>query len=246
MNEEKLFESGKFMIRHFKRFSRRHWILSPRFDFIYDFIDKLEKFQDLSLSQKRFIKKKFISCRYKLCALEYHEKKVREIEKKYKKILKSMLNQLFKEKATLATITPEILFEFEAYLFQCKAFLDIYSQAIGNFFQQRPTNIKRLKRLLRTQKDQLASELLRLVEKNKWLEEFDSSSQFKKSKRDIVAHYSVINLSWINVQKLDRKKFNTIRTRVGGKMVLDYMWKMTKEMRTLMMNTIKVIEKYYK
>ena len=58
MDEEKLFESSKFMIRHFKGFSRRHWISSPRFDFIYDFIDKLEKFQDLSLSQKRFIKKK--------------------------------------------------------------------------------------------------------------------------------------------------------------------------------------------
>jgi len=245
MDEEKLFESGKFMIRHFKGFSRRHWISSPRFDFIYDFIDKLEKFQDLSLSQKRFIKKKLISCRYKLCALEYHDKNIVRIEKEYKKTLKNILkNPSFKEFASIETIIPEIMFEFEAFLFQCKAFLDIYSQAVGNFFGQKPTNIKKLKKVLMSRKEAPAYKLLKLLEKSIWLTEFESSKQFKKTKRDIITHYSIIKLSCISVQKLERKKFNTIRTKIENKLVLDYTRTMIKRLRILMFDTIKIIEEH--
>lgn len=243
MEKEKLLEYTKQFINQFPKFSRKHWILSPRFDFIYHFIEKLEQNKNLSNSQKEFIKKKLISCRYKLCSLEYHDKNIVKIEKEYKKTLKNILkNPLFKEPTTMTIEIPEIIFEFEAFLFQCKAFLDIYSQAIGNLFGERPSNIKRLKKVLSSCKEQPALDLLNLLERNKWIKEFDSSEQFKKTKRDIIAHYSVISLSPINIQKIGKRRSNTVRTKIENKLVLDYTRTMIKRMRKLMGDTIKIIE----
>lgn len=246
MNDEKSLEPVEYITKHLPKFSRKHWISSPRFDFIYPFIKKLEESPNLSTQQKEFIKKKLISCRYKLCSLEYHDRNIAKIEKEYKKTLKNILkNPSFKEKSTIATVTPEVNFEFEAFLFQCKAFLDIYSQAIGYLFNQRPSNLKKLRGILSDRKELLASDLSKLLEKNKWLKEFDSSEQFKKTKRDIIAHYSAINLSSIKVQKIEKKTSYTTRTKVEDKLVLDYTRNIMRRMNTLMKDTIDII-KYQK
>ena len=154
----------------------------------------------------------------------------------------SISRQLIKEHGTFATSTPEIMFEFEAYLFQCKALLDILSQVIGDFFDSHPSNIRKLKHFLLNKKENRAFDLLKLLEKNNWLKEFDSSDNFKKSKRDIVAHYSNIEISAMNIQKLDAKRFNTIRTKVEEKYVIDYVWYTSRKIRKFVLEALKIVE----
>ncbi len=241
--DENLIKQIEYLSKQFPKFSRRHWIISNRFDFIYDFIKKIEQSNELTTTQKEFIKKKLVACRFKLCSLEYHDRNIAVIEKKYKKTLTNMLKHpSFDKPTTFATITPEVAFEFEAFLLQCKALLDIYSQAIGYFFHEKPSNIKKLKNVLLVKKNQFALDLLELL-KSKWLEEFATSESLKKTKRDIIAHYSMIDLSNINIQKLGPKRFNTIRTKVDDKLVIDYTRDIISKARTLIHNTIFVGEK---
>ncbi|MBI2655891.1 hypothetical protein HYX06_05725 [Candidatus Woesearchaeota archaeon] len=222
-------------------FFRRHYGIT-KVDYIYDFIKKIDENPNISNHKKEYLRVKLVSCRYKLCALMYHERNIRYTEKKYKKALISISRQLIKGKGTFATNAPEIMFEFEAYLLQCKAFLDIFSQLLGSFSEHNPSNMKKLKKILLLRKDPLAQDLLRLIRKNTWLIDFDSSESLIKTKRDIVAHYSNLELSAINIQRLDIKKFNTIRTKVEDKYVIDYIWSINTKMRRFVREALKIIE----
>jgi len=62
--------------------------------------------------------------------------------------VKGMLNSLSNKNVTLASLTPEIMFEFEAYLFQFKALLDMFASALGKVYKQNPSNIKKLIKIL--------------------------------------------------------------------------------------------------
>jgi hypothetical protein len=246
MEEKEFLDSLQDLIKAYPRFSRRHWITSPRFDFVYRFINKTNEHEKMPDNQKNYIKNKLVSCRFKMCSLDYHDKRIHEIEKRYKKTIRNVLKDpKIKSPITMVTIVPEIIFEFEAFLFQCKAFLDIYSQAIGNFFNQKPSNIKKLKSVLCESNDICKTKILNLLEKNKWLNEFQSTQEFGKTKRDIVAHYSTIQISPLNIIKKDEKKFSTVRTRIDNKFVLVYTRQMISKIKSLLSDTLVIIENNY-
>lgn len=112
------------------------------------------------------------------------------------------------ENITVGAITPNLLFEFEAFIIQFKSCLDIYSQTIGQLYLQSspPSNLKKLKKTLIANQSKLHSDdFQKLIEKNKeWLSEFQSENK-KRSDRDKVVHYTVLNLGTLNVNKMKDK-----------------------------------------
>jgi len=223
-------------------FARKHWIISPDYDFVYDYLKEIDKSTKLSENQKKFMDVKLIACRNKLCSLQYHLFNLRKFEQKYKRSFKGILNSLGAKNMTFASITPEVMFEFEAYLFQFKALLDIFSAAVGKVYGQNPSNIKKLTKILE-QKSKLksAKKLKSLINKNNWLKEFESGDEFNKSKRDIVAHFSNISLSTMNVIKIDPMRFKTIKSKVEGRDVNKYMKNMNKKITVFLKESMKII-----
>lgn len=146
--------------------------------------------------------------------LKYHLDNYIKQEKKYLKIAeKHCQDELFKRISV--NFIPDVpLCEFEAFLFQMRACLEIFSKTIGFFFNETPTKIRTLKKVLAQkkkfeyQKYPNAGKILDILSNHDWLKEYESKGT-EKCMRDIVTHYSTFMLKTSKIlipEKASKKK----------------------------------------
>jgi len=150
---------------------------------------------------------------HKLRCLRYHLDNYIKLEEKYLKIARkySKYEIYFKDEILrdmpIAFTPNEPIYEFEAFCFQMKACLDIFSKSVGLHFNEKPSNISKLKKVLKQKKNPSAKRILDILNENEWLKEY-KSTEIKKTIRDIIAHYSKLRVSgmWIISEMYSKEK----------------------------------------
>jgi len=222
--------------RLFKKNSRKsaknHFSIVPEIDPLIDsLIFKVNSSNIFNYKNETFIRQLEL-CKHKLSSMYYHKNRIHLLEKSYKKELKLSIPQTGVDNTILSIETPDIIFEFESFLFQTKAFLDVYSKLIGIYFNQKPYNIKRLKKLLSDNTNIKAKLLMKILNKN-WIDQFTSKNE-NISMRDIVTHYSKLNNSPFGILVIKKKKKDTIGVAVEGKKIRDYTRMILKNSKSLL------------
>jgi hypothetical protein len=180
----------------------------------------------------------------KICALNYHLSNYLIKEKKHLQRAKEYI-KVGTGGMAFEYIPSELTFEFEAFLFQTKACFDIFSKSIGNYFGQNPSNTKRLKKvLLQFKSDPLAMKINLILERNKWLNEFEK----EKSIRDIIAHYSSLHISGFLVDIRDeldgkKKRRQINKCKIGKKTLARVMDDYYKKILAMVYEIYKLISK---
>ena len=146
------------------------------------------------------LSEKLSSCLTKLMAVNYHKTELSKASKRNINFSKKFMKK-FNFRGIGYSYTPlDMIFEFEAFVLQTQAFLSIFSTVVGIYFGQRPSNIKRLKKVLSKNESIEANKILEILEKNEWLKDFESNEN-SKSLRDIVAHYSEVKTTGFFIDK---------------------------------------------
>jgi len=223
-----------------KKDSIEHFLVVPDVDpMIISLVSKID-FSKLLEQEKNELKKQMHLCKHKLQAMAYHKNRISVLEKNYKKVLKSSIRQIRDKESIIVTEVPDIAFEFESFLFQTKAFLDIYSRLVGKHFKHTPSSIKKLKKILVNNKDVKSRILLKLLSK-RWINYFISKDKFNISMRDIVAHYSKLNISPFGIIVINQKKRDTLLTTVGDKRIRDLISSIFKNSKKLLKKSILIL-----
>lgn len=186
----------------------------------------------------------FRCCGHKIQSIKYHLDNYLMWEKRYIKNFKEALKCIPIKNLTIGSETPNLIFEYESFIIQFKACLDIYSQAVGRLFKQNPSDICGLKNVLEgNNSNQKAKRILELIRKNKeWLDEFKSRQDFK-SDRDKVTHYSVVNLGTLNVNKKNNKFRVIIHLKKKDMILKNYLGERLKNLELFIQETTTLIRK---
>jgi len=184
----------------------------------------------------------FRSCGHKIQSLQYHLDNYFLWEEKYVKNFKKALKCIPLENLTMGGVTPNLIFEYESFLFQFKACLDMFSRAVGRLFKQKPSNISKLKNALKNHNsNDKAKKMLGLISKNEgWLREFNSDQNFR-SDRDKVAHYNIVNLGNLNVNKRNDEFRIIINLEKENMTLKEYLEKRLKNLKLFLQETITII-----
>lgn len=190
-------------------------------EFIEDFDFFLQIYRKLKDSELNFeevdlddLEKSVRDCEHKLRAMRHQTNNLEVMEDAYIKKTKEMMDLVPIENFTSATMTPEVTYEFEAFLFQAKACLDMFAKSVGMIYKQTPSKIGRLRNILkRLEGKPLASEILTIIDKNSWIVDFESE-EGRRSLRDIVTHYGTLKHSSLNIVKRNGKDYIDLRVSI--------------------------------
>lgn len=187
---------------------------------------------------------RFRCCGHKIQSIKYHLDNYLMWEKRYIKTFKEALKCIPIKNLTMGGETPNLIFEYESFIIQFKACLDIYSQAVGRLFKQTPSDMSSLKKVLEdNNSNKKAKRILRLIRKNNdWLDEFKSRPDFK-SDRDKVTHYSIVNLGTLNVNKKNNRFRVIIHLKKKDIILKKYLEEMLKNLELFIQKTTVIIRK---
>jgi len=213
-----------------------------------DFINEIKEkicFSSLEEDQIKEIIEKLDICKHKLEGMIYHRNMVNKIEKEYKYLLTQDIKQLGEPDFIYVKEAKELIFEFESFLFQTKAFLDIYSQMIGMYFKNKPSNIKKLLKVLNEQSNEVPKRLKALITGAEWIKDFHPQNSFEKSMRDIIAHYSRLRITPLKIKIEDHKKVNTHRHQIkhAGRddLIVNFAYGRVKDSKKLLKKSFKIV-----
>lgn len=188
-------------------------ILQPLFLKKHPLIDSLDQQirdeRKLSLAfketgDKKDFQKRVWRCIWKMQAVWYHFNNILTLEEEYTRKIKEFHKRFPYSGAYEAFSTEKEELEFEAFLFQSKACLDVFSRSFKPYLKNEPSNTKTLKKVLkRHMVDATCQRILGELENAKWLEEFEKKEP--KTYRDIVSHYRKISISPINIYPKGKK-----------------------------------------
>lgn len=156
------------------------------------------------IDNKEDFKKRFWLCIRKMQALWYHFNNILILEGEYiNKITE--FHKVVPYTGGYEAFSPEKMeFEFEAFLLQSKACLDVFSRSFKPYLKNESSNTKKLKKELEKHvTDQTCQKILNELKKAKWLEEFELKEPW--TYRDIIAHRGKISISPINIYPNGKK-----------------------------------------
>lgn len=156
------------------------------------------------LDNKEDFQKRVWRCIWKMQALWYHSNNILTLEEEYKHKIKEFHKTFPYTGGYEAFSTEKEELEFEAFILQSKACLDVFSRSFKPYLKNESKNTKRLKKELRKHiNEPICQKILHELENAKWLEEFEKKEP--KTYRDFIAHYGKISISPINIYPYGKK-----------------------------------------
>lgn len=183
--------------------------------------EEIDGFLDKVEFKNEYQKKLFDICKFKVKIVTFLFFRIEGLDKKYAEMIKLKLKnnqneQLVRSYGDIFVYTPYMLKnEFQSLMFQAKSFLDIYSRAVGLYFQEHPPNkIKSLSSVVEEKSnsgDKLAIKLFNVIKNSEQLKGIAlDPDNGKKSLRDIVTHLDDIDIFYL-VNKKSETEYKLIR-----------------------------------
>ncbi|MDD5692191.1 MAG: hypothetical protein PHP10_03320 [Candidatus Omnitrophica bacterium] len=180
---------------------------------------------------------------FKIDAMDYHLKRIKELRDLYLSESRKSLQFAPNEYSTgICMNTDKIIFEFESFLFQADACLNIFSRSFRFYLKQESKSTKTLKikilELLKKphfSKDKELKAVSDILNRASWLSEFEQN----QSKRDKIVHYGKLEIIPFQVCKAGKINKEFIGESSLGKIsLIEYS-------EGILKNTLNLIEDCY-
>ena len=161
--------------------------------------------KDISESKNGFsdadeFRKRLFNSFDKINAIFYHLEKLKEEEELVMQLSGKIAEEsekINKNPGVIVTPLESINYEFESFIMQAKACLDVFCYAVGYYYK----NVARFSTFEKMIKNCNAKKLLKILDSNEYeflVKEFISKEQ-EKSKRDFSSHYGSLPVGQLNM-----------------------------------------------